>query len=328
MRTVEFSMFGDPAEVLELVMSDRPVPGRRQALVRMTARPINPADLYMVRGHYGYLPSLPAVPGVEGCGVVEALGPDATGYRVGQRVIPIMVQHGGSWSEYVVVHAEPRYLIPVPDWLDDGKAAQFTVNPLSAWLMVRYRLRLGQGDWLAQTAGASQVGRFVRHVCAAEGIRTINIVHRPERADEMREHGAEHVICSATEDVYAGIMARTGGLGVHAAIDAVGGAVAGAMARTLRPDGKLLVYGLLAGRTTPIDMSALLFKNNTIGSFWLPASLKRDPVEFAHAARELIDHPLLEQITGAEATYDLAKIGEAVRHAERSGRTGKVLLTG
>jgi NADPH:quinone reductase-like Zn-dependent oxidoreductase len=329
MRAIEFSMFGDPAEVLELVSIPQPAPGPGEALVRMTARPINPSDLYMVRGQYGYLPSVPAVPGLEGCGVIEAVGQEVEGYRVGQRVVPFMIDNPGSWSEYVVVPATPQGLVPVPDALGDDKAAQFTVNPLSAWLMMRYRLRLVKDDWLVQTAGASQVGRVVHKLAATEGIHVISIVHRPQRAAELLDQGAEHVLCSATDNVYAEIMARTDGVGATAALDAVGGTVATDVARALRRGGQLLIYGLLGGKATTFDTSALLFNGNAIEGFWLSAAQRKDPAGYGEAAAELAAYPHLpDLISGAEASYDLARFGEAVRHAERSGRSGKILLTG
>jgi NADPH:quinone reductase-like Zn-dependent oxidoreductase len=327
MRAVEFSMFGDPNEVLETISLPRPEPGPGQALVRMTARTINPADLYMVRGHYGYLPPLPAIPGVEGCGVIDGLGTGVSGYHIGQRVIPITVAGAGSWSEYVVVRAQPTSLIATPDRLDDDRAAQFVVNPLTAWLLVRQRLALGAGDWMVQTAAASRVGRMVTRIATALGVQTINIVHRAERARQLRDQGAPNVLCSATDDVYEQIVKMTGGLGLAGALDAVGGPAAADMARALRPRGRLVVYGLLAGKSTTFDMSAMLFGAATIEGFWLPAVLRDEPAVFAQAAAELIAHPQLPGlIEAAEAGYDLAEVGRAVHHAELPGRHGKVLL--
>jgi NADPH:quinone reductase-like Zn-dependent oxidoreductase len=326
MRAIEFYMYGDPNEVLELTSVAKPEPDQGEALVRVTARPINPADLYMVRGHYGYLPPLPAVPGLEGSGVIEALGQGVSGYHVGQRVIPIMVKEGGSWSEYIVTRARPELLLPIPDHLDDQRAAQFVVNPLSAWLMV-HRLGLGPGDWLVQDAAASRVGRLISQLGATLGFHTINIVHRPGRADELRESGTPNVVCSATDDIYARIMDLSGGHGATGAVDAVGGPVAAEMARALRPRSRLIVYGLLAGKATTFDMSAMLFGSNTIDSFWLPEVQRHEPERFVQAAKDLIAHPQLPSLIGpAEATYDLDKIREAVRHAELPGRKGKILL--
>ncbi len=327
MRAIEFSMFGDPGEVLELASLPDPTPAPDQVLVRMTARPINPSDLYMIRGHYGFLPALPAVPGLEGCGVIEALGSDVTGYRIGQRVIPIVVSAGGTWAEYVVTEAARHALIPVPDRLSDDQAAQFAVNSLSAWVMVRERLRLNEGAWLVQTAAGSAVGRIVTKLCASFGVQTINIVHRPERAAELGENGVKHVICSSTDDVYDQIMARTGGAGVDGGLDAVGGNVATEVARTLRRNAKLVIYGLLSGKTTTFDTSALLFHANTIEGFWLPDILRRAPECFAEAAAELAAYPILSDLVGnAGAHYEMADFRQAVRHAERSGRGGKVML--
>jgi NADPH:quinone reductase-like Zn-dependent oxidoreductase len=161
------------------------------------------------------------------------------------------------------------------------------------------------------------------------GFHTINIVHRPELATELLNLGAPYVVCSATEDVYARILALTDGQGATGALDAVGGRVAAEMARALRPHSRLIVYGLLAGKTTALDMSSMLFHANVIEGFWLSDVLRHEPGSFEQAATDLIAHPQLPNLlSAAGASYDLAEIGQAVRHAELPGQRGKILLVG
>ena len=131
MKSVRFYEFGNPAELLRVEDVEQPEPGANQVLVRMRARSINPSDLLTVRGLYGALPKLPATPGLEGMGEVAAVGEGVRNFRVGQRVIPLGI--AGTWQEYLV--ASEQQLIPVPDQITDQTAAQFVVNPLTAWII-------------------------------------------------------------------------------------------------------------------------------------------------------------------------------------------------
>src|SRR5499433_3951516 len=119
MKALTFRETGEPKSVLKLEEIPTPplVPG--QALVRVLLSPINASDLHMVRGRYGYQPELPASPGIEGVGVVEALGPGVQGPAVGTRVV--FVDTWNTWREQIVCPADK--LVLVPDALDDTAAA-------------------------------------------------------------------------------------------------------------------------------------------------------------------------------------------------------------
>src|SRR5574337_1284517 len=143
MRCIRFDRFGEPVDVLRVHDVPTPSAAQGEVLVRIRARPINPSDLLTVRGFYSTLPQLPATPGYEGVGVIDAVGPDVRGVQTGQRVI---VRTPGTWQEFLVVNA--TNLIQPPDSVSDESAAQFTVNPLSAWIMVTEELALQPGQWL------------------------------------------------------------------------------------------------------------------------------------------------------------------------------------
>src|SRR5438093_13760489 len=114
MKAIVFDRFGDPAEVLQVRDVPVPEPGRGQVRVRMTASPINPSDLMVVRGQYGRLPRLPATPGFEGVGVIDAVGPGflkrLRGLRPGRRVA-VLNSQGGNWQESVIISA--RQVVPL-----------------------------------------------------------------------------------------------------------------------------------------------------------------------------------------------------------------------
>src|SRR4051794_20632989 len=122
MEAVVCDRWGDPEEVLHLGDVPEPTPGRGEVRVRMLASPINPSDLLMVRGQYGRQPPLPATPGFEGVGVVEA-GSGLLARRVMGRRVAVLGGTTGNWQEKVVIPA--RQAVPVPRELSDEQAASF-----------------------------------------------------------------------------------------------------------------------------------------------------------------------------------------------------------
>ncbi|HEV2864370.1 MAG TPA: zinc-dependent alcohol dehydrogenase family protein [Pyrinomonadaceae bacterium] len=326
MRSVRFARFGEPIDVLEVV--DLPVPevGPGQMLIRMRARPVNPSDLLTVRGLYGVLPRLPASPGFEGVGVIEAVGSEAEEFHVGRRVIPVGAR--GTWQEYLLAGSDE--VIPCPDAVEDFTAAQFVVNALSAWVMTTEELALRPGEWLLQTAAGSALGRMVIQISRLRGFRTINVVRRREQVEELRRMGADEVICSADGPIVERVMAVTGQAGVRAAIDAVGGRLGGKVASVLGRGGTMLVYGLLSLEHVPLNTGRMIFSSTTVRGFWLDDWFRRTPPAKQRESVEALLGLMAagEVVPAVEAEYDLKDVVEAVRHAARPGRRGKILLVG
>jgi NADPH:quinone reductase-like Zn-dependent oxidoreductase len=325
MRSVVLERLGEPADVLRIERREKPKPGSREVLVRLQARPINPADLLLVRGRYGSAPALPLVPGNEGVGVIEALGAAVDDLAVGTRVI--CFGRTGTWQESMAVPA--THLVPVPEQLAEGEAAQAITNPVSAWLMLK-RLRLKKGDWLLQTAAGSALGSIVVQIARLRGIHTINVVRRHEQAARLLELGADEVVVAPDEEVVQRVRAATCGRGATAAIDAVGGDTATSALKAVADGGAMLVYGLLSGEPGRFDNGEMIFRRLTVSGFWLrhwflgaTAGERQealDPV-FACIANGSIQLPV-------KGRFDLDCIKEAVQCAEQTGSPGKVLLTG
>ncbi len=324
MQSIKFYEFGNPAEVLRVEEAPQPEPGADQVLVRLRARSINPSDLLTVRGLYGSLPKLPATPGLEGMGEVAAIGAGVKHLRPGQRVIPLGVQ--GTWQDYLL--AASAQLIPVPDSISDQTAAQFVVNPLTAWIMTIEELALKPGEWLLQTAAGSTLGRIVLQIAALHGFKTINVVRRREQVDELKTLGADEVICSDDEGIFERVKEITGKAGLTKAIDAVGGQTGAAVMNSLGRGGVMLVYGLLSMQPMPIDGGRMIFSTTTIRGFWLSewlrsAAPERQQAVTAEMLRSMASNEIVPPV---EAEYLLADVLAAVEHAERPGRSGKVLL--
>lgn len=329
MKSIVFERFGNPDEVLRV--HDIPMPefGRGEVRVRMTSSPINPSDLLVVRGQYGRLPRLPATPGFEGVGVVDAVGPGLLRHirrvKPGKRVA-VLNGAGGNWQEYIVVPV--RQVVPVPAILPDDQVASFFVNPATALIMTRYILKIPQGAWLLQTAAGSALGRMVIRLGRRFGFRTINVVRRREQADELRQSGGDEAISTNDESIEERVQAITGGNGVPFAIDAVGGATGSAVIRALARGGHLVVYGTLSNEPMSIDQRILITGDRKVEGFWLSNWVsKQSKLGMLGLFRRIIQY-MSEGVLTSEvgARFALADIQAAVKQAEQPGRTGKVLL--
>ena len=131
MKAFVFERNGDPSDVLTVQELPDPHPGPGEILVRVRCASVNPSDLHVLRGRFGRQPALPASPGTEAMGVVEALGAGVQGPAVGTRVALLNVW--GTWRERLVAPAEG--VVPVPDGVSDEDAAQALVNPVTAWVL-------------------------------------------------------------------------------------------------------------------------------------------------------------------------------------------------
>ena len=227
MKALIFRETGEPKSVLKLAEIPTPPLAPGEALVRVLLSPINPSDLHMVRGRYGYQPELPASPGAEGVGIVEAVGPGVQGPIVGTRVV--FVQTWNTWREQIVCPVDR--LVPVPDGLDDPAAATSYTNPLTAWALTRSSHNLKEGDWLLQTAAASSVGKLVLQLAQQYRFKTINVIRRREQETIIRNLGGNEVICTADEDLRSRLQELTAGKGIERAIDCVAGDLGAEIAR-------------------------------------------------------------------------------------------------
>ncbi|MBI3131688.1 MAG: zinc-dependent alcohol dehydrogenase family protein [Acidobacteria bacterium] len=323
MRALRFSTSGSPLEALAMEEVPLPEPGPGEVRLRMRLCPINPSDLLQVQGVYGRMPGLPATGGLEGLGVVEALGEGVTGWAVGDRAVPLGAQ--GTWAEALVTPAEN--LIRVPEGLADDQAAQVIVNPLTAWIMA-HQLGLGRGQTLLQSAAGSIVGRALIQLGKVMGFRTVNLVRRPEQVMELLSMGADSVVCTGDPE-WAIQAARFLPKGADAAVDSVGGTLGGEMVKLLRPGATMLVYGALSMEPLQLPGGQLIFRTATVRGFWLTDWKRRTP----KAERDEICGALMACMAGGRlhcpvaGIHALADWREAIAQAQAAARGGKVLLS-
>lgn len=325
MKAIVCQRWGEPAEVLHVRDVPVPEPQRGEVRVRMLTCPINPSDLFMVRGLYLYQPPLPAIPGFEGVGIVET-GKGLLAWRVMGRRVAVLNGRSGNWAEQVVIPA--RQAVPLPDWMSDDQAAMFFVNPASALVMARYVLKVARGSWLLQTAAGSALGRMLIRLGQHYGFRTLNVVRRREQAEELLRLGGTAVIATNEEPLAERALAITNGAGVPYAIDAVGGATGSEVVKALAPEGRMLLFSSLSGEPLQIPPRPLMNGHKTIEGFWLSDWVKRqNPLRMLalfSRLKQMIRQGILVSEVGA--TFGLDEITSAVQRAEEVGRQGKVLL--
>jgi len=163
--------FGPPDEVLSSEPILRPVPEASGVVVRMLASTINPSDVVTISGAYPHRTPLPFIPGFEGVGVVEDVGPRVTYLHVGQRVLPL--GSAGGWQTFKALPAD--WCVPVPADLTDSQAATAYINPLTARLMLR-SLAPAPGTLVGINAANSTIGRMLLRMLHAVGVRSVAVV--------------------------------------------------------------------------------------------------------------------------------------------------------
>ncbi|GAA1733323.1 quinone oxidoreductase [Isoptericola hypogeus] len=325
MRAVVAREAGGP-EVLESVERPDPEPGPGELLVRVAAAGVNFIDTYRRAGVYPM--SYPHVVGVEGAGVVAALGEGAEGFAVGDRVA--WAEAPGSYAELTLVPASSA--VRVPDGLDLRTAAALPLQGMTAHYLVSSTFEVGPGHDVLLTAGAGGVGLLATQLAVARGGRVITTVSSPEKAALSSAAGAAHTVdYAAMDDVPAELPAvvreLTDGKGVHVAYDGVGRATFDASLASLRRRGMLVLFGGASGQVPPFDPQRL----NAGGSLFLT----RPTLAHYTATRGELEWRAAE-VLGAAADGDLdVRVGAtfalgdaAAAHAALEGRatTGKVLL--
>ena len=326
MKTLQLSSFGAPADVVELAEVAPANPGPGQLALSMEAAPINPSDLNLIRGVYGVRPSLPAALGAEGVGRVIAVGDGVDGSRVGTRVLVVPTLEQATWSQQLVL--DERNAVPVDVDGDPLQLAMLGINPITAYCLVHGYVALAPGTWVAQTGASSAIAGYVLALAKRAGLRTLNVVRRAESVKPLLDAGADVVVVEGADLAVQAAHAIGGDAHLELIIDAVGGQPAAQLASLLKIDGQIISYTARARQPLSIPVADLIFRGLSIHGYWVNLWLQRTPRDtVAQTYRKLAalvsDGTLAAPI---EATYALADYREAIAHAARSDRNGKVLF--
>ena len=255
MRSVVITAAGGP-EVLEIQSRPIPEPGLHEVRVRVHASALNRADISQRLGRYPAPPGVPAdISGLEYAGEVDALGPEATMWAAGTRVMGIV--GGGAHAEYVCVHE--REVMPVPIELTVEEASAIPEVFLTAYDAVFLQLQARAGERLLIHAVGSGVGTAAVQLARVAGVRSFGTSRTPDKLRRASELGLEAGILAST-DWPEKVLANTQGAGVHAILDLVGGGYLAGNLSVLSQQGRLISVGLTAGRSAELDMTMLMRK--------------------------------------------------------------------
>ena len=322
-KAAVYETHGLPTDVLRLEEQLWPKAGSGQAIVQMRAAPINPADINMIEGKYPVRASLPAVPGMEGAGIVVQADTEVQNVNEGDLVI---LPHGlGTWREAVAVDAAK--LVTVPNEIDPVQAAMLKINPLTAWRLLHGYVALQAGDWLIQNAANSAAGRAVIQIAHELGYKTVNIVRRAELIEELKSEGADVVLVDG-DSLRDEVKTATGGAPILLGLNAVGGESALQVANGLAPDGTVVTYGAMSLQPLKIPNGLLIFKNLNFRGIWINKwydnASAEEKMEAFQPLFKMAQRGLLR--TKIEKAYPFREVKAAVAHAMQAKRGGKIVL--
>ena len=312
---------GAPLEKLQVEAFSPPPLEPGQVLVELLAAPINPADLNFIEGTYGVKPTLPATPGVEGCGTVVAS--QDPGFQPGDRVI--FLRRAATWATHTVIAADALFKLPAG--IDPLQAAMLKVNPATAWRLLHGFGLPAKGEWIVQNAGNSAVGRCVIQLARALGIRTVSMVRRAELLAELTALGADLVVLDDDAGLAAAKEAM-GGANAALAFNAVGGDSALRLMNLLREGASHITFGAMAKRPLTVPNRLLIFRDLQLRGLWVTRWIENAPAAEVQAVYEdlaaRVAAGALQQ--PVDSTHSLPEFAAGLARLTAEDRSGKVLF--
>lgn len=320
MQAIRVQRYGGP-EVLEMAEVPRPEPGPGEVRVKLEAVGVNYIDVYHRTGLYPG--ELPFIPGMEGAGVVDAVGEGVSRVAVGDRVAYAM--HRGSYAQYHTVPA--RKVVKLPQAISFQQAACLMLQGMTAHYLTRSTFPLEPGHRCLVHAAAGGVGLLLIQMAKLQGATVYGTVSTPEKAELARAAGADEVILYTQTDFADKVKELTGGEGVHVVYDSVGQATFEGSLRCLRPRGYLVLFGQSSGPVAPVDPQVLARG----GSLFLTRPSLAEYVatedELDWRAREIFQWVAEGRLQlRIDSTFPLSEAAEAHRRLEARLSSGKILL--
>jgi NADPH2:quinone reductase len=311
-------------DALRMAEISDPIPGPREAVLRLSLAALNPADRYMAQNEYPFRGSLPHILGRDGLGVVESVAPNVTDFKIGDRVIvlrsEIGVNRAGTFAQKVAVPVESLEAVPA-GWTDQ-QAASAPLVYLTAWQALSMWGHLPPSVVLI-TGASGGVGVAAVQLAAAVGHTVIALSRSKSKAETLKSIGANFCFDPAEKDWPAQLKQSLGNRKVDLAIDNIGGPEFSQVISTLGHGGKVSVVGRLAGPVPEFNTSALLFRRLKIGGVAVG--------DYTPAEAQTAWQPIVRTMSQARATplidsefafEDLPAAFEKLK----AGPMGKVLL--
>jgi NADPH:quinone reductase-like Zn-dependent oxidoreductase len=291
----------------------------------MEAAPVNPSDLLFIRGIYGIRPAFPSSVGAEGVGRVSRIGSKVDVALRGKRVLILPTYEQGTWADEVV--APVRNIVPVSDAADPLQLSMIGINPATAYLLLNRYVSLMPGDWIGQTAANAAMGQYIIALAKLAGVRTLNVVRREEAAEQLRQWGADRVVLQG-DNLHRDIEEALDGKKLSLVLDTVGGTPVGELAKSLKPGGSIVVYGIQGGQFPAMPPKEFIYRGLSLHGFWLINWIRNAPrAEIEEIYQKLGDLVADGSLSAAvQQVYPLDEFKEAFKQSLKSNRSGKILF--
>jgi NADPH2:quinone reductase len=316
MRAIIIHQFGG-AEQLHLEEIEKPRAEADEVLIRNVVAGINYADIMLRRGEYLRQPPPPVIPGFEAAGIIEAVGTNASDWRVGQRVLALVNE--GGYAEYVV--AKISQLVPVPDGLDFGHATALLIQGLTAIALLR---GLQPGQTVLIHAAAGGVGSLLVQLAKHKGARVIGTASSSGKLKTVLEFGADMGINYGESDWVDQILQATENKGADLILEMAGGEIGRRNLKCLATYGTMIVYGAASGEDFQISALSLLAKMQTVKGYYLTID---SPSNRAQYAKELMEHINAGRLRVMVTELPIEQAMEAHRAIENRRTMGKIVLS-
>lgn len=320
-RAIRFHRPGGP-DVLQIDEIDLPAPGRGEVRMRQTASGVNFTDIYSRSGLYPA--PMPMIPGREGVGVIEAVGPGVTGWSSGDRVAYCALH--GSYAEARII--DPKHLIRLPDEIDDVTAAAIVLRGITAHFLLHDVHPVKAGDAILVHAAAGGVGLILAQWATAIGARVIGTASSEAKAALAREAGCAHVIVGRDADIAGQVREVTGGAMVGVVYDAVGKDTYVRSLDSLARRGHMVSYGQASGSIPPVTIQELGNRGSLTLTRPMLGDYIADPGRRDRRAADLFDMVAAGRIrVRTEHVYPFEEIARAHEDLEAGRTSGSVVLT-
>jgi len=320
MKAVRVHDYGG-AEVLAIEDIAVPEPQAGEARVKIEAIGVNFIDIYQRTGLYPL--KTPFTLGMEGAGVVDAIGENVTEVEKGERVAYAMIL--GSYAEYALVPAAK--LVPRPADVDSQSAAALMLQGMTAHYLTHSSYALKDGETALVHAAAGGTGLLLVQIAKMRGARVIGTVSTEAKAQLAKAAGADEVILYTQSDFLTEVKKLTGGKGVHVVYDSVGATTFEKSLDCLRPRGYLVLFGQSSGPVPPLDPGKLAAKGSLFLTRPTLAHYTLDRAELLQRAGDLFGWSASGKLKlRIDKVCSLSQAADAQRLLESRKTTGKIVL--
>lgn len=323
MKAIQFKQYGSP-NVLRVINLARPVPKKKDVLIKVEAIGVNYADTARREGAYVVDTPLPFIPGSEVAGEVVELGEEVEGIKVGMKVVTLLGSHRATgYAEYTL--ADSRGLIPLPDGVDLKQAAALPLQGLTAYHILKTMGRIEKGETVVVHAAAGGVGTLAVQLAKKFGANVIATASSDEKLAIAKRLGAD-VLINYTEAGWQNKVMEETKHGADVILEMVGGSIFYDSLHCLAPFGRLVFYGMASGQPVKFNPGRLMEKNQSVMGFFLPQMMAK-PSLYQQSLQELLTYMKngeLELLIGG--TYPLEDAAHVHRLLQGRKTTGKLIL--